>query len=250
MEKPDWFKMNPAQFLQDGIVDAMTALELGAALRLLCRQWIDGDLADDKALLARQARLTEEEMERAWQVLSQFFQPLDNGRRANRFMWVERQAVAAKCESKSDAFRALARRRWDHAKKGDDQLDADDLESNAARNAARMSDAMQEKSREEQSRDTPKASPSAFAFPEWLPLDTWNAFVEMRKKERHPLTAGATKLAISKLETLRASGNDVGAVLENSILGGYRGLFPVNGNGATEKKSPLAGMKFANGGGQ
>jgi uncharacterized protein YdaU (DUF1376 family) len=168
-EKPDWFKMSPAQFLQDGIIDAMSTLELGATFRLLCRQWIDGDLVDDKGMLARQARLTEEEMERAWPVLSQFFRSLDNGRRANRFMWVERQAVAAKCESKSDTFRALARKRWDNARKPADRSNDGDVEGNAARNAqryaARIRDAVQEQSREEQSREDALLAPCSTPIP-------------------------------------------------------------------------------------
>jgi hypothetical protein len=41
IQKPDWFKMDAAKFLSDAQVDAMTTLELGACLRLLCRQWLD-----------------------------------------------------------------------------------------------------------------------------------------------------------------------------------------------------------------
>jgi hypothetical protein len=77
--------------------------------------------------------------------------------------------------------------------------------------------------------NTPKAPPLGLDFPDWIPVDAWNAFQEMRKAERHPLTPAATKLAISKLDKLRSEGQDIRAVLEDSALKGYRGLFPVNG---------------------
>ena len=46
-EKPFWFRMDPAAFLQDKDVVLMTTLELGAYFRLLCRQGIDGYIPDD-----------------------------------------------------------------------------------------------------------------------------------------------------------------------------------------------------------
>jgi hypothetical protein len=47
IQKPEWFKMDPAKFFSDAQVDAMSTLELGACFRLLGRQWIDGHIPDD-----------------------------------------------------------------------------------------------------------------------------------------------------------------------------------------------------------
>lgn len=69
----------------------------------------------------------------------------------------------------------------------------------------------------------------AFALPAWIDTHAWNGYEEMRKKERHPLTDRARSLAISELEKLKASGSDPTAVLNQSTLKGWRGLFPVNG---------------------
>ena len=65
-------------------------------------------------------------------------------------------------------------------------------------------------------------------IPDWIPVDAWNDFVVSRKKLRKPLTQGAIKLAISTLSKLKSEGNDPKEVIEQSILSGYSGLFPVN----------------------
>ena len=135
MVKPDWFKMNPAMFLQDEVVDAMSALELGAVFRFLCRQWIDGDLSDDITLLARQARITDEEMEAFWPRFSAFFPLLDSGRRANRFMSESRREVVIAMEAKREAGRAAANRRWQKTR---------------TKSTTSMGDPIQEKNKEEQ----------------------------------------------------------------------------------------------------
>ncbi len=71
-------------------------------------------------------------------------------------------------------------------------------------------------------------------LPDWIPEDAWQAFVEMRVKIRAPLTGRAVKLAISDLQKLRDQGCDARAVLEQSVMRSWRGLFPVevkNGQG-------------------
>lgn len=67
------------------------------------------------------------------------------------------------------------------------------------------------------------------AIPEWVPMEAWDGWLQMRKETlRKPLkTERAFKLAINTLERLREEGNDPGAVLDQSTLKGYQGLFPV-----------------------
>lgn len=70
--------------------------------------------------------------------------------------------------------------------------------------------------------------------PDWLPLAAWTAFIEMRKAIRKPLTEYGKKLAIKKLDQLRATGNAPEQVLNQSILNDWQGLWPVQkdaGNG-------------------
>jgi hypothetical protein len=66
-------------------------------------------------------------------------------------------------------------------------------------------------------------------LPKWIDKEIWNGWEESRKKMRKPLTDYARKLAVKKLlEIYRATGDHPADVLEQSILCGYQGLFPVH----------------------
>jgi uncharacterized protein YdaU (DUF1376 family) len=116
IQKPEWFKVDPAKFLSDGQVDAMSTSELGACFRLLCRQWIDGYIPDDSHRLARLCRLDDAAMGDAWLTLCHFFPVVEPGKRANRFMWIEREKVVTELERRSDEGTKAARKRWDTAR--------------------------------------------------------------------------------------------------------------------------------------
>lgn len=64
-------------------------------------------------------------------------------------------------------------------------------------------------------------------LPDWIPSDAWAGYQEMRKKIKKPMTDRAVSLAIGTLEKLRAEGNDPGAVLDQSTLNSWQGLFPI-----------------------
>lgn len=84
-------------------------------------------------------------------------------------------------------------------------------------------DSRQEK---DQKKKQPPASPSALPeVPDWVPAEAWSGFVDMRRKERHPLTARAAKLVLNELARLKADGNDPGAVLDQSTRNGWRDVF-------------------------
>lgn len=65
-------------------------------------------------------------------------------------------------------------------------------------------------------------------IPSWIPADPWAGYVEMRVSIKKPLkTDRAINLAISTLTKLRDEGNDPGAVLDQSTLNSWQGLFAV-----------------------
>jgi hypothetical protein len=65
-------------------------------------------------------------------------------------------------------------------------------------------------------------------LPEWVPLDAWAGYVDMRKKIKKPLaTDRAVTLAINTLDKLREQGQDVAAVLDQSTMNSWQGLFAV-----------------------
>lgn len=76
------------------------------------------------------------------------------------------------------------------------------------------------------------------ALPGWLPKQAWDDFRENRRKLRSPMTPRAEELAIAKLDRLRAQGHDPQEVLDQSIMQGWKGLFPL---GDSENGSKNAG---------
>ena len=83
----------------------------------------------------------------------------------------------------------------------------------------------------------------AFAPPDWVPAETWKAWLDTRKKKRAPNTDHALGLAVKELEKLKAAGHDPKAVLEHSIFRGYAGLFEPKGS--LFASAPAAGPKPA-----
>lgn len=63
------------------------------------------------------------------------------------------------------------------------------------------------------------------ALPEWMPVDAWDAYLEMRKKARKVPTAYALKLVIDALTMFREEGHDVRAVLDASIRNGWTDVY-------------------------
>ena len=76
-----------------------------------------------------------------------------------------------------------------------------------------------------------------FILPEWINKETWEAFKEMRKSKKKPMTDYATKLIINILDRLRKDGEDPNLVLEQSIINSWTSVFSLKGgnNGANQK---------------
>jgi len=86
-----------------------------------------------------------------------------------------------------------------------------------------------------------KATPSLFVLPDWVPREPWEAWLEVRKKKRAANTVHALDLAVGELERLRDAGENPAAVLDQSTLKSYTGLFPVsqsNGNNHRAAEQP------------
>ncbi len=65
-------------------------------------------------------------------------------------------------------------------------------------------------------------------MPDWLPMEAWQGYIDMRRKIRKPMTDRAIQLAINTLDKMRQQGQDVAAVLDQSTLNSWQGLFPVS----------------------
>jgi uncharacterized protein YdaU (DUF1376 family) len=78
-------------------------------------------------------------------------------------------------------------------------------------------------------------------LPAWIPADTWSDFLAMRKQIRKPMGEAAVRLAVKKLDELRASGNDPKLVIEQSIMSSWSGFFPLRGEFAKAAKESRHG---------
>lgn len=95
----------------------------------------------------------------------------------------------------------------------------------------------------------PKSKAPSVEIPDWVPSEAWNGFLEMRKKIKKPLTDRGVALALKKLGQLRDEGHDPSAVLDQSVMSNYQGLFPVKGDfrsGAGHRRQTAADLAEQN----
>ncbi len=78
-----------------------------------------------------------------------------------------------------------------------------------------------------------------FVLPDWVDREAWDAYEEMRIRNKKPMTHKARAMVISKLEAFEAKGFTSTEVLEQSVISGWTGVFEPrrsNGNGNADGK--------------
>jgi hypothetical protein len=85
-------------------------------------------------------------------------------------------------------------------------------------------DAREDKRREDK-KEQPKEEVAV--LPDWLPLEAWKAWLEMRKSKKVPNTPRALKLALGELERMKSQGYDPLAVIDQSTLKGWKTFYPL-----------------------
>lgn len=174
-------------------------------------------IPDDIPEIARQIRMRSH-IESITTVLNEFFELTKKGWssvRANREI--------AKTGEKSAKASASAKARWN--KTSDANALPMQSDSNATHNTIHKT---------QDTKPKKEATGVAIVFPDWLPLETWDAFIKMRKRIKKPPTDYAIKLLINKLAAYRERGQDVQAVLERSITSGWQDLYEI-----AEVKQPV-----------
>jgi hypothetical protein len=64
-------------------------------------------------------------------------------------------------------------------------------------------------------------------IPDFINLEIWGEFLEMRRRMKRSLTLDGMKLLVESLEKMRDRGEDVNAVLEQSVAHSWIGVYPV-----------------------
>lgn len=79
----------------------------------------------------------------------------------------------------------------------------------------------------EEEKEKEKKEKEKFSLPDWVPAETWREFVKHRERLRAPMTDDAKRRMVLELARLSAKGDDPGEVLGQSIVRGWKGVFPL-----------------------
>lgn len=82
---------------------------------------------------------------------------------------------------------------------------------------------------QEQEQEQKKPASPAFVLPEWIPVEAWDGYVSMRKKQRKPMTDRARDLKVAELLRFRNAGHDVGAILDKSTANSWTDIYEPKG---------------------
>jgi len=82
-------------------------------------------------------------------------------------------------------------------------------------------------------------------IPDFVPLDAWTGYLEMRDRKKAPRTAYALRKIIGELERFHVAGHDVRGILDTSTMNGWKGVFEPKGQAAArpafaKPKDPLS----------
>jgi DNA-binding transcriptional ArsR family regulator len=72
--------------------------------------------------------------------------------------------------------------------------------------------------------------------PDWMDRSLWQQFLEHRRFIKAPMTEVAKRRAITTLAKLRDEGHEPEAVLNQSIVNGWKGVFPVKQHSGSESR--------------
>jgi uncharacterized protein YdaU (DUF1376 family) len=75
-----------------------------------------------------------------------------------------------------------------------------------------------------------------FSIPNFIPQDAWQGFYEMRKTGKGVFTERAASLIIKQLTMMHSNGQDVAAILDQSTANGWKSIYPLKTQGATNGK--------------
>ena len=82
-------------------------------------------------------------------------------------------------------------------------------------------------------------------WPDWLPLDAWVGFVNMRKATNKPMTDRAVQNLLTKLEKMRAAGQDVAEVLDQSTNACWADVYEIKERRNGKQRKQVSGTATA-----
>lgn len=218
-----YFPLDVDDYLNDSAVMAMDADAEGCYIRLLCRSWrsqAPGRIPD--RLVPEMAGMHRLEPDRVALVEAQLEAAFDLSSEPG--FWIQRRMVI---EYRRASTLTRARERGGRNRWKDNNNRAHLKDSSRTLRGNRDVDREEDRNKDSTPLPTKRSLPLAVVFPDWLPPRAWQDFHDFRQAQnrQHPWTKAAQRLAVRTLDKLRAQGHDPAAVLEQSVLNGWRGLF-------------------------
>lgn len=250
--KPDtWMPLYVAKYLAD--TTNLNAEQHGAYMLLLMYGWTHAGLIplDDKQRF-QITRMSPKQWRESKVVLMAFFTRADGGYTQKRQVQ-EIEKAGKMVSAKSEAGKLGAHNRWhrDGSANGTDdgkgmaQPLADGMANRCQDDAPLPIPNTKARSK------TTREPPTAFAPPDWVPRREWDDFDDMRRrKSGKAWTVRAREMAIEELAKLMRQGHDPVAVLRQSAMRSYSGLFPVGeakGNAKAGARAAVANEIFNRG---
>jgi uncharacterized protein YdaU (DUF1376 family) len=204
----------------------LTTLHHGAYLLLLMDYWKRGPLPDDESQLASICKMdaSSSAWSSAWAVLKPFFSLGEDGRWHNDRADLEiAKADANRYAATVKAKNAANARYHKHCSKDATSIRQASLKQTPSPSPTDIT-------------TTPPISPQKFELPIWIPERAWMDYEQMRAKKKHPLTDRARKMAVGKLEKLMNQGQNVEAMLYQSVFRAWDDFYAVHedGNGSNQ----------------
>lgn len=238
-----YFPLHVDDYLNDPVVQGMAADSEGCYISLLVRAWrLPRPGVVPVHLVAELARLHRVPEGRRQEVLDQLALAFDvesmPGFWVQKRMVLEFEVALALHEGRHRGAVSTNRIRWGVAQRslGESPSDQSASRSAVADRSLRASgvgvdstDSERLEASEPSTNGKGKAEASRHtrALPPWLPVEVWKDWVAFRKSGRRPFTDRAADLCVLRLEKLLADGFDPRSVVDQSILRGWAGLFPV-----------------------
>lgn len=221
-----WMPIYIGDYLGD--TQRLTTEQHGAYLLLMFDYWRNGRLPDDDDILQQITRLDRAKWSRHRKVIERFF-TVENGEWSHKRIDHEREEALSNASRRSAQAKAAADARWN-------------ADSNAPSTADGMPDAMLGEC------PSPSPSPSKGKplhkkarekftppCPDGVSRETWEAYLEVRRRKRSPITEKAYGLM---LKAIKNSAGTPEETVSRSVMNGWTGIFAMEErDGRTGKRS-------------
>lgn len=237
MSKADiWMPLYIGDYLSDTM--HLTTEQHGAYLLLIMHYWKSGKpLPSCPQKLATICKLSPDAWSIAQADLKQFFDT-----ETDPSLWIhgrikdEMEKAGEKKEKASDKARKAAEARYGKGKNKEQNDAQSSASSSASSNQQALLGSCPSQSQSEIEEETPKPPlPETREYPEWLNKKLWGEFRAWRSEIGKGLSIIEETAALHQLQIFKDSGQDVDAVIRQSIISRWPGLFEVKGG-----KSPPA----------